>query len=226
MIATRPQFIIAYLIISLGALVMGHAQGFDPIDTDLLLTSISTVIIAAIGIHYRDEASDWDNGYDIEIGGMGVIRNGKLNSRELRRVGVFFNLAAFALIAFQIYGDLELLWVAVPVSIILIWPNYLTEEVVMGHEVFTAFSYWAALMWVYIGQGWEITYPILMFSVFIYIIAFALVPLQDIGDVEADIKSGKKTLTVRLGVDGMGHLSIFVALFSLLFLYYTIIILI
>ena len=63
-----------------------------------------------------------------------------------------------------------------------------------------------------------ITLSIILGSVFIYLIVLALVPYQDIGDVESDLKSGKKTLTVRLGLDGIGHLCIFLALGSLLVL--------
>jgi len=226
LIATRPHFILAYLIISLGAVVMGSAQDFGPIDGNLLILSLATIIIAAIGVHFRDEASDWDNGYDFETGGMGVIRVGILAPYELRRWGIAFNVVAFLLIAYQVIIIPKLLFVAVPASVILIWPNFLTEEFLLGHELFTSFSYWTALMWTYLAQGWDITMSILVFSTFIFIITFALVPLQDIGDVEADKKSGKKTLAARLGIDAVGHLSIFVALFSLMILYYAILLLV
>ncbi|MBN1786575.1 MAG: UbiA family prenyltransferase [Candidatus Methanofastidiosa archaeon] len=225
LIATRPQFLFAYLMLSLGGIVIGVSQGFGPVKVNALVMSMSTVIIAAIGIHYRDEASDWDKGYDREVGGMGVIRNGTLSSPELRRWGVLLNLVAFALIAYQVIIIPELLIVGLPASIILMWPNYLTEEVTLGHEAIISFSFWATMMWVYLGQGWDLTMPTMAFSVFAFMLAFAITPYQDIGDYEADRKSGKKTLTVRLGIDGVGQLSIFIVLVSLFFLYYSLIIL-
>lgn len=45
---------------------------------------------------------------------------------------------------------------------------------------------------------------------------------RDVGDYETDNKSGKKTLTVKFGVDRIGHLSILIALLSLIILYYAI----
>ena len=51
------------------------------------------------------------------------------------------------------------------------------------------------------------------------IILFALIPYQDIGDVKVDTKTGKKTLTRKLGIDGVGQLSIFIGLISIAFLY-------
>jgi len=221
LLATRPQFIFAYFMISLGGLVIGRVQDMPHIGTGALALSLATVIVAAIGVHYRDEASDWDRGYDKVSGGMGVIRNGRLTSSELRRWGIFFNIIAFGLIIYQTVFNYDLLIVAVPASIVIIWPNFLTEEVRLGHEFFSAFSYWATLLWIYIGQGWELTLPTAIFSVFVFLMAFAIIPFQDIGDYDVDKKSGKKTLAVSLGIDGVGHFSIFLILFSLLFLYAT-----
>ncbi|MEJ2277920.1 MAG: hypothetical protein P8Y70_09260 [Candidatus Lokiarchaeota archaeon] len=60
------------------------------------------------------------------------------------------------------------------------------------------------------------------FVIFAFLLIFALVPYQDIGDYEADLKSGKKTLTVKLGIDAVGQLSILIAVISIIFLYISI----
>jgi 4-hydroxybenzoate polyprenyltransferase len=58
-----------------------------------------------------------------------------------------------------------------------------------------------------------------LFSLFSYLVALAFVPYQDIGDYEYDRRSGKKTLTVRLGPDKIGILSIMIGLAAILVLY-------
>ncbi|MEJ2252277.1 MAG: hypothetical protein P8Y70_19285, partial [Candidatus Lokiarchaeota archaeon] len=60
------------------------------------------------------------------------------------------------------------------------------------------------------------------FVIFAFLLIFALVPYQDIGDYEVDLKSGKKTLTVKLGIDAVGQLSILIAVISIIFLYISI----
>ena len=70
----RPQFLISYLIVGTGGIIVGLWQGFS-IDATIMSYSFFTVILSAIGVHYRDEAGDWAAGYDNEIGGMGWIGN-------------------------------------------------------------------------------------------------------------------------------------------------------
>ena len=76
-----------------------------------------------------------------------------------------------------------------------------------------------ALLWVFLGQGWIFTISTLFFVIFAFLFVFALVPYQDVGDYEVDLKSGKKTLTVKLGIDAVGQVCIIIAVLSLIFLY-------
>jgi len=227
--ATRPQFLIAYLIISLGALTQGEVNN-NTIDPIIALFAIFISILSAIGVHYRDEASDWAAGYDKEIGGMGVIRDGILHENTVRIIGrtisgVTIGLGILqALILYLTHDDFSLFIIGIPIVIMIILVNFLTEEVPLGHEVITTGSYLATFYWVYLAQHWIITPSIIFFSLFIYLVVFALVPYQDIGDYEADKKTGKKTLVVKLGLDGVGHLAIFVGLIALVFLYISMII--
>ncbi len=189
-----------------------------------LLAFIAT-LVSAIGVHYRDEAGDWAAGYDVEIGGMGVIRDGIFDENTVRLLGRIISTAAILLAIFQavlLYIDYDqpiLFIIGIPIIFMIIFVNFLTEEIPLGHEIITAGSYLATFYWVYLSQNWEVNFSILLFSGFIYLVVFALVPYQDIGDIEADTKTGKKTLSVKLGIDGVGHLSIFIGLLSLLFLY-------
>lgn len=221
----RPQFLIAYLIVGVGGLVVGAQQGLD-IDLYVALYSIIVVLISAIGVHYRDEAGDWAAGYDIEYGGMGVIREGTLNENTVRLLGRIISIITIimgiiqALYLFLSKNEPILLIIGLPIFAMIVLVNYLTEEIPLGHEIITSGSYLATYYWIYLAQAWEITTSVLFFSVFVYLVVFALVPYQDIGDVEVDKKTGKKTLTRKLGLDGVGHLSIFVGLISLVFLYF------
>ena len=225
----RPQFLIAYLIISLGALTQGITQGLE-IDMFHAIYGISLVLISAIGVHYRDEAGDWASGYDQEIGGMGVIRDGILTEESVRLIGRIISAVTIFLGIFQAFllfidqNQSLLFLIGIPIFFMIIFVNFLTEEVPLGHEIITTGSYLATFYWVYISQNWTVTPSVLFFSVFIYLVVFALVPYQDIGDIEVDKKSGKKTLTAKLGLDGIGHLSIFVGLIALLFLYVSLLI--
>jgi len=221
----RPQFLIAYLIVGIGGLVVGVQQGFD-IDFFIALYSLIVVLISAIGVHYRDEAGDWAAGYDVEYGGMGVIREGTLNENTVRLLGRLISFITIimgiiqALHHFLYKNNPILLIIGIPIIIMIVLVNYLTEKIPLGHEIITADSYLATFYWIYLAQAWNITTSVLFFSVFVYLICFALIPYQDIGDVEVDAKTGKKTLTRKLGLDRVGHLSIFIGLISILFLYF------
>ena len=220
----RPQFLIAYLIIALGALAQGLVQDFT-IDPFHAVYAIFATLMSAVGVHYRDEAGDWASGYDTEIGGMGVIRDGILAENTVRNAGRIITTIAIAIGIFQAYllfsefEQISLFVIGVPILIVIVFVNFLTEEVPLGHEIFTTGSYLATFYWVYLSQNWIVNSSVILYSIFIFLVVFALVPYQDIADIESDKKTGKKTLSAKLGIDGMGHLCIFAGLIALLFLY-------
>ncbi|MHA2173764.1 MAG: hypothetical protein ACXAB2_02525 [Candidatus Hodarchaeales archaeon] len=220
----RPQFLIAYFIVALGGLAQGLAQDFE-LNFFHAFFAISLTLVSAIGVHYRDEAGDWAAGYDLEIGGMGVIREGILAEDTVRMLGriisaitIFWGILQ-AFLLFIDYDQPILFIIGLPIFLMIVFVNFLTEEIPLGHEVITAGSYLATFYWIYLSQNWVVNESIILFSGFIYLIVFALIPYQDIGDIEADSKTGKKTLTSKMGIDGVGHLSIFIGLSSLLLLY-------
>lgn len=220
----RPQFLIAYFIIALGGLAQGLFQEFAIEPFHAILAFVAT-LVSAIGVHYRDEAGDWASGYDLDIGGMGVIREGILDEHTVRRLGRIISAVSIFLGIFQallLYIDQNqpiLIIIGVPIFLMIVFVNFLTEEIPLGHEIITAGSYLATFYWIYLSQNWVVNESVLLFSGFIYLVVFALIPYQDIGDIEADKKTGKKTLSAKLGIDGIGHLSIFIGLASLLLLY-------
>ncbi len=215
----RPQFLLAYLIVGIGGIAIGFTQDQKLTTNSFSILGFLPIILAAMGVHLRDEASDWVNGYDTEYGGMGVIREGLYSVKTVKRLGFLFTAIGIILGVLQAFF-LPILWfIGIPMLIVIIFANYLTEEIFLGHEMVTASTYWGTFLWVYLAQDWQITLSIALFSIFIYLIVFALIPYQDIGDYEVDKKNGKKTLTARLGVDGIGQLSVFIGLFSLLMLY-------
>jgi len=215
----RPQFIIAYVIVGMGGLAIGIGQGYELTTESLGLYALIPILIIAMGVHLRDEAADWAAGYDKEHGGMGVIREGLFQVKTIKTWGFLLSIIGVIIGFIQTIGGPIMLIVAIPACIVIIFTNYLTEEIPLGHELITASSYWGAFLWMYLAQKWPLTLSILLFSLFIYMIVLALIPYQDIGDFDVDSKSGKKTLTVKLGLDGIGNLSIFIALFSLIVLY-------
>ncbi|MHA1978045.1 MAG: prenyltransferase [Candidatus Hodarchaeales archaeon] len=221
---TRPQFLIAYLIIALGGLSQGLVQEFT-INSFHALLAIFATLISAIGVHYRDEAGDWASGYDKVLGGMGVIRDGILDEKTVRNAGRLITVFAIltgilqATLLYLDHNQISLFIIGIPILVVIIFVNFLTEEVPLGHEFFTTASYLATFFWVYLSQNWTITPSVIFYSIFIFLLVFALVPYQDIADIETDRKTGKKTLSVKLGIDGMGHLCIFAGLIALLFLY-------
>ncbi|HME54565.1 MAG TPA: UbiA family prenyltransferase [Candidatus Lokiarchaeia archaeon] len=220
--ATRAQFLFAYFIISLGGIMVGFAlYKFLPSFTIACLSFV-TIIVAAIGINFRDEAADWITGYDAEHGGVGVIREGFLSAKSLEISGRFIDTIALILAFYQVILVPVLLYVFIPATILVLGANYLTEEIFLGHELSPALSFALSFIWVYLAQGWQLTLGILLFFLFVFVVVFALVPYQDIGDYESDKKTGKKTLTVKLGVDGVGQFSILMALMAMLLLYFSI----
>ncbi|MFW9997563.1 MAG: UbiA family prenyltransferase [Candidatus Odinarchaeota archaeon] len=222
--ATRPQFLVAYLIYSIVTLSFGMFLSGSSIDGTIAILTILTVLVSATGVHYRDEAADWNNGYDKEYGGMGVVREGIYESKLMTRLGMVINIAGFLIGTVTILAastlnpaSFSLLFlVGLSMIVVIVFSNYLTEEIPLGHELVTGYTYLATILWVYFGQGWGISLPFLFFALFGYLVVLALIPYQDIGDVEVDRKTGKKTLTVKIGVEPVAHLCIFLALFSLL----------
>ena len=225
----RPQFLIAYFIVALGGLIMGLKENYL-IDLPMAIFAIFTVLLSAIGVHFRDEAGDWASGYDKEIGGMGIIREGIFAEESVQTWGrIFSTITIFlgilqALVLLIIMNQGILFLIGIPIIIMIIFVNFLTEEIPLGHEIITAGSYFATFYWVFFSQNWILTPSILFFSFFLYLIVFALIPYQDIADLEADAKTGKKTLASKLGLDGVGHLAIFIGLLSFLLLYVALII--
>jgi len=221
---TRPQFLIAYFIVAIGGLTMGLRENYS-IDLSMAIFAILNVLLSAIGVHYRDEAGDWGSGYDKEIGGMGIIRNGIFTEDSVRNMGRILSFLTILLGIFQalilliIENQGILFQIGIPIFVMIIFVNFLTEEIPLGHEIITAGSYFATFYWVFFSQNWILTPSVLFFSFFLYLIVFALIPYQDIADLEADAKTGKKTLASKLGLDGIGHLAIFIGLLSLLLLY-------
>jgi len=220
----RPQFLVAYVIVGFGGMAIGIAQGHELTNESLGLYAFLPIIITAMGVHLRDEAGDWITGYDKEHGGMGVIREGLFTVETIRIWGLMLTIIGILIGLIQATGSLIMFVVGIPMLIVIIFTNYLTEEVLFGHEIVTSSSYWGSFLWVYLAQKWPLTLSIFLFSLFIYMMVLALVPYQDIGDYEADARSGKKTLTVKLGLDGVGHLSIFIGLLGFIILYFALLV--
>jgi 1,4-dihydroxy-2-naphthoate octaprenyltransferase len=220
--AIRLKFLISYLVLGIGGVIIGINHSGNKIDILLLILSFITIITAGIGVHYRDEASDWLAGYDLESGGVGVIRDGILNVRPLQIVGRILTIIALGFAILQIFIVWQLIYILIPLVPVIILSNYVSEKISLGHEVAPAFAYSMALLWVFLGQGWSFTISTLFFVIFAFLFVLALVPYQDVGDYEVDLKSGKKTLTVKLGIDAVGQLSIVIGVISIIFLYLSI----
>jgi 1,4-dihydroxy-2-naphthoate octaprenyltransferase len=220
--AIRPKFLVSYVILGIGGLIIGINNSENKIDILSLTFSFITIITAGIGVHFRDEASDWLAGYDKESGGVGVIREGLLGVKPLQIVGRIFTIIALGFATLQLFFAWQLIYIFIPLIPVIIFSNYVSEKIPLGHEVSPAFSYAMALLWVFLAQGWSFTISTLFFVVFAFLLVFALVPYQDVGDYEVDLKTGKKTLAVKLGIDGVGQLCILITVVSLIFLYLSI----
>jgi 1,4-dihydroxy-2-naphthoate octaprenyltransferase len=217
--ATRPQFLFAYIVLGIGGIAIGKAQFKDLPSIEWLLYSFAVILLAAIGIHFRDEAADWISGFDKEHGGVGVIRDGILEASPLQNWGRALDIVAIGLALVQTWFTPILLVAVIPSIIIIVGSNYITERIPLGHEVTPALAFMLTLLWTYLGQGWQLTVGTALFAAFMFVLVFAIVPYQDVGDYEADKKTGKKTLTVKLGIDHVGLFSIFIALLALLVLF-------
>ena len=201
--AIRPKFLVSYVVLGIGGIMIGINHSGNKIDIFYLILSFITIITAGIGVHYRDEAADWLAGYDLESGGVGVIREGILKVKPLQIVGRILTLIALGFGIFQIFFVWELIYIFIPLVPVIVFSNYVSEKIPLGHEISPAFAYSMALF----------------FVIFAFLFVFALVPYQDVGDYEVDLKSGKKTLTVKLGIDAVGQVCIIIAVLSLIFLY-------
>ena len=137
-------------------------------------------------------------------------------------IGRILTVISLGLTILNVFLIWQLIYIVIPIIIVIVTSNYITEKVSLGHEIAPAFAYSMALLWVYMGQGWIISFSTICFVIFSFLFVLALVPYQDVGDYEADLKSGKKTLTIKLGIDAVGQLSILIAIISVIFLYLSI----
>lgn len=217
--ATRPHFLLAYTIFGGGGIIIGLAQGKIISNITYLVIAYFTIILAAIGIHFRDEAVDWRNGYDLEHGSVGVIREGILSEKFLMILGIILSIISVGSIIAQIILHPWMLLPGIPSFLMIIGANFLTEKVPLGHELVTALSYWGVILWMYLSQGWVLNLSVILFSIFGYFVALAFIAYQDIGDYKVDKKNGKKTLTVLLGIDRIGLVSIGIGLIALIILF-------
>jgi len=220
--AMRIKFILAYIVLGVGGLIIGTSRSTNKINYPIAIFSFLTIFISAIGIHFRDEEYDWKAGFDKEGGGVGVIREGLLEPKPLRIVGWIFTILSIIMCIVQVILAPLLLIIAIPLIGMIIGANFITERIFLGHELGPAFSYTSCFLWVYMAQNWIVLPGIIWFCVFLFLIIFVLVPYQDIGDFEADKSSGKKTLTVKMGIDGIGQFMIIIAMLSLIVLYISI----
>jgi 4-hydroxybenzoate polyprenyltransferase len=216
--AARPHFIVAYLVFFAGGLVLGRVEG-QAVSTGYAVTSAAILVVAAVAVHFRDEAYDWVHGYDREHGGAGVVRDGTLGHITLSRAGAA--LAAAAALGITVLCVLQPLTLAagIPGVAMILFHNHLTERVAYGHEMVTALSYGTAVMWAYLSQGWTPTASFVLFSLFAFLVALAFVPYQARGAFADDKKNGKKPRPGTLGIDTVGLVSIAVGLVSLVVLY-------
>jgi len=220
--AIRPKFLVSYVVLGIGGIIIGINHPGNTIDIVLLILSFITIITAGIGVHYRDEAADWLAGYDLESGGVGVIRDGILKVKHLQIVGRILTIISLGFAILQVFITWQLIYILIPLVPVIVLSNYVSESITLGHEVAPAFAYSMSLLWVFLAQGWIFTLSTLYFVIFAFLFVLALVPYQDVGDYEVDLKTGKKTLTVKLGIDAVGQLSIIIAVISLIFLYLSI----
>jgi 1,4-dihydroxy-2-naphthoate octaprenyltransferase len=222
--AIRPKFLVSYVVLGIGGIVIGIHHPGNTINIVILILSFITIITAGIGVHYRDEAADWLAGYDLESGGVGVIRDGILKVKPLQIVGRILTVIALGFAVLQvfltwlIFLTWQLIFIFIPLIPVIVFSNYVSERIILGHEASPAFAYSMALLWVFLAQGWSFTISTLYFVIFAFLFVFALVPYQDVGDYEVDLKTGKKTLTVKLGIDAVGQLCIIIAVISIILL--------
>jgi 1,4-dihydroxy-2-naphthoate octaprenyltransferase len=163
----RPKFLISYILLGIGGIVIGIHAG-NEINNPLLALSFITILLAGVGVHFRDEASDWLAGYDVESGGVGVIREGILGVKSLQNVGRILTGISLVFAILNVFLVWQLIFIIIPIAIVIVASNYLTERISLGHEIAPAFAYTMALLWVYMGQGWNITISTIWFATFAF----------------------------------------------------------
>lgn len=194
-LALRPHFSIMWVLMGIiGASFAGI------INIQLFIVTLIGLLFSALGMHYLDEALDWELGRDKEYGGMGTVRSGTLKLFELKAgVVVFFAIATGCGGYLVLHTNLWLLlFILGGVGIML--SNHITEEITLVKEWVVCIGLGLLLMGSYYVQTLTITLPIVLFTMFMALILVPVIVLQDIPDYEVDKKSKKNTLVVRFGI--------------------------
>jgi len=204
---TRPQFLILIpCVLSLGAAMSFLEGNFN--GPHLILALVGSLFVHA-SVNSLNDYTDWKRGTDMLVtrtpfsGGSGLIKAGLLSPRTVLIEGIVTLLIALAIGIYFIRLYPVLLWfVAVGGLLTVLYTPILTRSVIT--ELFPGIGLGAIpVIGAYIvmqpvGQG-RLSHEILWVAIPPLILVSALLWINELPDVKADLETGRRHAVLLLG---------------------------
>ncbi len=209
-LATRPQFFTAVIIPALlGTVIAYKTQG--QINGLYFIITMAALLLCHGSINILNDYYDHKNGTD-EInedrlspftGGSRVIQEGKLTPRQMLNFGIGLSLAALALGLYLTYelGYIILLFGAVGLSTGVLYSSSFVFLASRGWGEFFVWLNFGVLttQGAYYVQTGAFSKEVFVASLPVAFLITAVLFINEFPDYNADKKSGKTNLVVRLG---------------------------
>ncbi|MBU1449127.1 prenyltransferase [Patescibacteria group bacterium] len=209
--AMRPQFLVFWVVMVILAGVLSEF----PRPSLFMLTLLGMVFIG-VSCHLYDEYKDWMLGRDKECGGMGTLRQGVVTVKWLKRLSITcFSIAGLvaAYLTFLVGWEV-LAFVGLGVLILTTLPRH--EMMFMVRDLAIIVAVMSAMLGTYFVQASSLNLRVVLFSLGTCMWLMTVVVLQDIPDIKADRKTGKRTLPVVFGVEKATSVGILYGLIGLM----------
>ncbi len=225
-LATRPRFFVASIL----PVVLGSVWGYrviDNFDLQAFALALAAILCIHAGANVINDVFDELSGSDRAnighiypyTGGSRFIQNGILSVSEMARWGVALLVAAVVcgvtLIAMKGPGVLWFGLVGIALGTLYsIPPIQLSARGVGEATVAVAFGVLpvAGAAWL---QSGVVDGDVLVISVPISLWVAAILLINEVPDIQADAQVGKRTLPVRLGINGVRVLYLWIHVLAL-----------
>ncbi len=216
-LATRPKFLTASLLPVIVGFAWGYGAGARLDAVVVILALVATALVHAASNVYNDvgddiNGTDPDNAGRIHpyTGGSRFIQNGVMSRAEVARFsGLLFALAVVVGGALVVLKGLMVLWLGVA-GIVLGVAYSMPRVQLSAHglgELAVAVAFGVLPV---SGAGWlatgQVDATLLWVSLAVGLWVTAILQINEVPDIAADTKAGKRTLAVRFGPRGVAYL--------------------
>jgi 1,4-dihydroxy-2-naphthoate octaprenyltransferase len=203
-LAFRPKTLTAAVVPVMAATALVKAQGFS-VQYWILFFALLAALCIQIGTNLVNDAMDFKKGADTieRIGPQRITLSGNASFKRVMTLGSLFFLSAIALgIPLVLHGGAPIIWIGL-VSVVCGYA-YTSGPFPLAYKglgdlfviIFFGLVSVCGMFYLYTGS-WSL--DAWMLGLQIGFLASVLIAINNLRDVETDVKANKKTLAVRMG---------------------------